>query len=110
MFGHRRFRLGAFLGLALGATTALFACAPFLSNWLLGADVRVLEGPSSRFADEVARLLPPENAPADGKSGAEVPADTAAAEEADLKIALADTAPAERERLLAGVRELRGKL
>src|SRR5947208_9002402 len=44
--------------LALAGGTALWACAPFLSNWLLGEDGKVMEGPSARFSTEIERLVP----------------------------------------------------
>lgn len=36
----------------------LWACAPFLPNWLLGSDEELFRGPTGRFATELDRLRP----------------------------------------------------
>jgi tetratricopeptide (TPR) repeat protein len=83
----------------LVAIPVAWACAPWLSNWLIGADSLVLTGPLGDFGDEVTRLWPEEDPPGAIKAvesediGESVSyfGQTVLADRADLEEALAHT-------------------
>lgn len=86
MIRRLAFALFAALAVLLG-TAFLWACGPFLPNWLLGPEDLVLEGPRVLFSEEVRKLAPPSQLRA-VESG-DPPADqTARADLADLERAL----------------------
>ena len=76
----------------LAAVPVLWACAPYLPNWLLGSEETFFEGFRGKLAAELARLKPDyerppfEAVPSEGGHDAEV----LAAERADLAQALED--------------------
>ncbi len=88
----------AFAALAVFLGTAfLWACGPFLPNWLLGPEDLVLEGPRVLFSEEIRKLAPASTLRA-VESG-DAPADqTAQADVADLERAVGDPAVVARYR------------
>jgi hypothetical protein len=94
--------LGAFL---LGGAL-LWACGPFIHDWLLGSDEALLSAPTTIFHDEVQRLAPSPRpaAPAGSAEPTEEEAPfvtTAKVDQADLAAALdAEGVPADRRQAL----------
>jgi hypothetical protein len=102
-------RFAAGCVLALGGAFALWACGPFLPNWLLASDSYVLDAPTVWFKKEVAPVLA-----AGTPKPAAVPAqepfrETSAVAVEDLQEALgkAGTPAARREELLGQYRAFR---
>lgn len=76
----------------LAAVPVLWACAPYLPNWLLGSDEDLFRGPTGRFTAELDRLQPSYSRPpyraVASKEGFD--AEVLAADRADLAQALED--------------------
>ena len=49
-------RLIALAGALLLGSALLWACGPYLPNWILGPESLLFEGPTGLFKNEVARL------------------------------------------------------
>lgn len=92
----------------------LWACGPYLPNWILGPESLLFEGPTGLFAREMPRPRPGEAQPhpaVQSEDGAW--SDTVRADRADLEQALARTPPGKRQEILdahARLREALGSL
>lgn len=113
---HRPLRNAVLALPALLSAGLLWACGPFIHDWLLGSDDAVLATPTAVFRHEVQRLTSLE-APAGFalqavKAGDEesLAQQTAAADLADVAEALAGLPVDRRDALLARYREVRDAL
>lgn len=92
----------------LAAAPVLWACAPFLPNWLLGPEKELFRGPTGMFDDELERLQP--GAPARWKAAPD--AELLEAERVDLERALEahGTWPMLRGKVVENVLRLRQEM
>jgi len=101
---------GAAAGL-IAAGTALWACAPFFPNWLLG-DKKVLAAPSAYFTDSLRGLEPTGAPPFPGCASDDPYQQTTETDTADLRKAVeaSGALPAVREKILTAHAALRKAL
>ncbi len=119
MPARRRLPLGVWLGLAFAGGTGLWACGPGPPNWLLGDGVQLLKSPGTcLWKERFDQLLPAGSHPpvAQLRMGSDPPEEplavqgalhTAAAEQADLTLALGSDSPKRLKAILDRVGILR---
>lgn len=92
----------------LAAVPVLWACAPYLPNWLLGSDELLLSGPTGMFDDELKRLRTGDRPPFKAVHSGDI----VHAEQADLERALEEhgTWPMLRPEVVESVVRLRQEM
>lgn len=104
-------RLIVLAAAALLCSALLWACGPYLPNWILGPESLLFEGPMGLFKHEVARLKIGEAPSHPSVQSEDGPwNDTVRADRADLEQALAGTPAGERQEILAAHARLREAL
>lgn len=104
-------RLIALAAALLLCTALLWACGPYLPNWILGPESLLFEGPTGLFKNEVARLRTGDTPPYPTVQSADGPwNDTVRADRADLEHALARTPAGKRQEILEAHARLRAVL
>lgn len=93
------------------ASTLLWACGPYLPNWILGPESLLFQGPTGLFKDEVARLRTGDTPPHRSVQSEDGPwSDTLRADRTDLEQALARTPAGKRQEILDAHARLREAL
>lgn len=104
-------RLIALAAALILCSALLWACGPFLPNWILGPESLLFEGPTGLFKNEVARLRTGEAPPYPTVQSEDGPwSDTVRADRADLEQALARTPAGTRQEILDAHARLREAL
>lgn len=104
-------RLFALAAAVLLCSALLWACGPYLPNWILGPESLLFEGPTGLFKHEVERLRTSEAPSYRSMQSEDGPwNDTVRADRADLEQALAGIPAGERQEILAAHARLREAL